>query len=750
MNLLSKRYPCVRQADQTDCGAAVLASICLFHKRSSSLQQMRELAGTDRQGTNLIGLVRAAEGLGFSAKAVKGSADSLHAIPLPAIAHVTNEAGLGHYVVVYYVGRKSIVVADPEKGTAKLPLDVFLASWSGYLVLLTADSTGKHFRLGGKTDSSLQRFMFIMQEYRGVLLEAALCALLMTMLGIATSYFIRHLVDSVLVRGETRMLNALGIGMAMVVIFRTLFSVLRQYLLAHIGRRVDLNLSSSYARHILNLPMSFFEMRRVGEIVSRLYDATKIREAVSGVTLTAVVDGLMVVVVLFVLWAYDMQLAAVATAFAPIMVAIVLLHHSEAHRRSERAMQSTAALTAHLAEDVAGIGTIKAFNAQKSRQHEGESRLVDLAQSSFAMQMLNINVMSSNAFASGLATIAVLWFGGHRVIAGALSVGELMFFYTLLGFMLEPISRLATVNLQLQDALVAIDRLYEIMDLETEPCDPKLAQFDGLQHRLELRNVSFRYGCRRAVLKNIDLQVPAGSTVAIVGGSGCGKSTLLKLLMRFYEPNEGNIFIDGVELRDHELKSVRDRVALVDQDAFMFDGTVRDNIALGCPHASMKDIIEAARLAGLEDVISGLPQRYDTPIGERGANLSSGQRQRLAIARALIGQPDILLFDEATSHLDTLVEQQIQHNLRAFLDRRTVVIVAHRLSTIRNADLICVMDQGQIVERGKHEKLLKQDGLYARFWQQQTSPRIGHSKADSAKPDGIPARLAIHHEGERR
>ncbi len=718
---LKKRYPCVRQVDQTDCGAAALASISLYYKNSISLQRMRDFAGTDRDGTNLIGLVKAAEGLGFSAKAVQGSAESLRGIPLPAIAHVTNEMGLGHYVVVYRVSRRCVVVADPEKGTRKTSLDAFLPTWSGYLVLLAPDSTAKHFRLGSTPASSCQRFIFIMKEYRGVLLEAAICALLMTLLGITTSYFIRHLVDSVLVRSETQMLNALGIGMAMVVVFRTLFGLLRQYLLAHVGRRVDLNLSSCYARQILNLPVSFFEMRRVGEIISRFNDAAKIREAVSGVTLTAIVDGLMVMITLLVLWSYDMQLAAVATIFAPIMVAIVLLHHSEAHRRSLRAMETSAALTAHLAEDVAGIGAIKAFNAQRTRQHEGETRLTNVAQSSFAMQTLNISVMSFSAFFSGLAVIVVLWFGGHRVIAGALSVGELMFFYTLLGFMLDPISRLATVNLQLQDALVAIDRLYEIMDLETEPTDPNLAQFAGIEDALELRGVSFRYGCRREVLQNIDLHVPAGATVAIVGESGCGKSTLLKLLMRFYEPTGGSISIDNVDLRDYDLQSLRGRIGLVDQDAFIFDGTVRENIAFGRPHAAMNEIVEAARLAGLEDVIAGLPDRYDTPIGERGANLSGGQRQRLAIARALLGKPDILLFDEATSHLDTNIEQQIQKNLRTVFEQRTVVIVAHRLSTIRDADLVCVMDQGQIVERGTHEQLLEMNGRYAAYWRHQTA-----------------------------
>jgi len=721
---MKKRYPCVRQVDHTDCGAAALASIALYYKNNIALQRMRDLAGTDREGTNLLGLVKAAEAVGFSAKAVQGCSDSLLGIPLPAIAHVANGKGSGHYAVLYRIGRRSVIIADPEKGTYRTTLAAFLSTWSGYLILIAPDATARHFRLGGTPASSYRRFVLILNEYLGVLSEAAVCALLMTLLGIATSYFIQHLVDSVLVRSETRMLNALSMGMALVVVFRTLFSVLRQYLLAHVGRRVDLNLSSCYARHILELPVSFFEMRRVGEIISRFNDASKIREAVSGVTLTALVDGLMVMITLLVLWAYDAQLAAVATLFAPAMLGIVLLHHSEAHRRSLRAMEASAALTAHLAEDVTGIGAIKAFNAQGMRQQQGETRLLNVAKSSFAVQSLNISVTSWSAFAAGVAVIVVLWFGGHRVISGALSVGELLFFYTLLGYMLDPISRLATVSLQLQDALVAIDRLYEIMDLSTEPNDPTLGQFTGIAGALELRDVSFQYGCRSEVLTGISLCIPAGSTVAIVGESGCGKSTLLKLLMRFYEPTAGSILADGVELRHYDLESFRACIGFVDQEACIFDGTIRENIMFSRSQASMNEVIEAARLAGLEQVIAHLPDRYETPIGERGSNLSGGQRQRLAIARALLGHPGILFFDEATSHLDTNAEQEIQENLRNMLKERTVVIVAHRLSAIRDADLIYVMDRGQIVEQGTHEQLLEKGGRYARCWLQQSPQPI--------------------------
>jgi ATP-binding cassette subfamily B protein len=563
----------------------------------------------------------------------------------------------------------------------------------------------------------------------------------MTLLGLATSYFIQHLVDSVLVRGETQLLNGLGAAMACVVVFRTLFAALRQYLLAHVGRKIDLGLISGYAKRLLSLPVSFFEMRRVGEILSRVNDAAKVREAIGGAALTVVVDGVLVLFTAAVLWMYDVRLAAVATLFAPVLLTVILLHHAPARRRARQSMEDAAQLSAHLVEDVSGVETIKAFGAQPLRIAEGESRLVRVAQSAFALQRLQISMTSLAALVNGGAGIAILWYGGHRVIEGALTVGELMFFYTLLGYMLGPLERLASVNLQIQDALVAVDRLYQIMDLEAEESGPRKASFRGVSHVLELRNVSFRYGCRKNVLEEINLRIPAGATVAVVGESGCGKSTLLKLLLRYYDPSQGQTLADGMDLRDFDLASLRRRIGLVSQDPFVFNGTVRDNIVLGRPEAELDEVIAAARAAGLDEFIASLPERYETMIGERGANLSGGQRQRLAIARAILCKPEILLFDEATSHLDTTTERAIQENLRTVFADKTVVLVAHRLSTIREADLIYVMHAGRIVEEGTHEELIAQGGRYAALWASQT----GRDSAPAAVRFARPPRNGNHY-----
>jgi ATP-binding cassette subfamily B protein len=723
----------VRQNDQSDCGAAALATVALHYRRPVARERLRDLTGTDRAGTNLLGLVRAAEAIGFSAKGVKGTYDALGRLPLPAVAHVRTDDGLGHFVVLHRVGPRGAVVADPAGGVRRWSREEFCGRWTGYLVVLVPGRAAS----APRPARPWRRFLGLLGAHTSVLGEAFFCAVLMMLLGLAPSYLVQHLVDSVLVRHEARLLNALGVGLALVAVFRTVFGLLRQYLLAHVGRRIDLALIAGYARHLLHLPLRFFEMRRVGEVLSRVNDAAKVRDAVSGTATTAVVDGTLVVLLLAVLWAYDLPLALVASAFVPLFLLSVLAHHPAAGRRSQVAMEESARLYAHLMEDITGVETVKAFGAERVRAEEGESRLAGVVRAGFALQKLGMSMNALGMLVTSLAGLAVLWYGGHRVMAGALTVGQLMFFFTLLAYLLEPLERLASINLQLQEALVAVDRLYQVLDLEREqPDGPKRATFAGVREAVELRDVTFGYGCRGNVLEGVSLRIPAGKTVAVVGESGSGKSTLLKLLMGFYAPTKGQVLFDGVDLRDLDLASLRGRVGLVAQDPFVFNGTVRENIALGRPGAELNEVIAAARAAGLEEFIAGLPERYETVIGERGANLSGGQRQRLAIARALLRQPDVLIFDEATSHLDTATERAIQENLRTALAGRTVVLVAHRLSTVKDADLIYVLHQGRVAEHGSHRELLARAGWYAALWRAQSGAGAGGLPALAGPPNG--------------
>lgn len=744
------RYAFVRQHDQSDCGAAALATVARHYRIPVGLEQMRTLAGTDRVGTNLLGLVQAAEKIGFSARAVKGPYEALPSVPLPAIVHIHTAEGLGHFIVLHAVADDSVVVADPAHGVYKLSKDEFCERWTGYLLMMAPDAQRQAQSLGKAQVSAWRRYLALLRPHGTLVLEAFACAVLMTLLGLSTSFFIQHLVDNVLLRNETKLLNALGVGMVLVLVFKVLFGALREYLLAHISRKVDLGLIAGYARHILGLPLNFFEMRRVGDILSRVNDAGKLREAISGTTTTVLVDGVLVIAIVAVLLLYDLPLALVAIGFIPLLGLSVYLHHPAAKRRCREAMENAGQLSAHLAEDVSGVETIKAFGRERTRAEEGEARLVNVVQSVFSLQKIGASINALGTLVTAAAGITILWYGGHRVMSGALSIGELMFFHSLLGCLLEPLARMASVNVQIQDGLAAVDRLYQVLDLELEPMGSgDRVEFQSVSDAIELKDASFKYGCRANVLEGVNLRIPAGQTVAIVGESGSGKSTLLKLLMGYYFPQEGQILIDGMDMRDYDLAALRGRIGLVSQDAFVFTGTIRENIALGRPEASLEEVIEAAEAAGLGEFIGGLPERYDTVIGERGANMSGGQRQRLAIARALLRKPEVLIFDEATSHLDTTTEQAIQKNLKTALAGKTVVLVAHRLSTIKDADLIYVLHQGQVAEQGTHRELLALGGRYAALCRAQSGDDAGVNRATPPERKISSAIEQLTHRGEK-
>ncbi|MBM3999732.1 MAG: peptidase domain-containing ABC transporter [Planctomycetes bacterium] len=730
------RHAVVRQNDASDRGAAALATVAVHYRRPVGLQHLRDLSGTDRVGTNLLGLVQAARKLGFDAKAVHATERSLVELPKPAIAHIRNREGLGHFVVVHGVGRHRVVVADPARGIVRHAKADFLAAWTGYLILLRPDACARSEAGAGTAIRPVRRFLGLLSAHTWIIAEAAMASLVTTILGVATAFFIQHLVDSVLIRNEVRLLNALGVGMTLIVLFRTAFGALRQYLLAFVGRRVDLALVAGYSRHILDLPMTFFQTRRVGEILSRITDAGRIRGAISGATTTVVVDGLLVVSMTSVLYAYDCRLALLATLFVLMLILSTAAHHPFVRRRSREAMEAAAELSSHYVEDVSGIEAIKAFGIQQARCDEGESRLVRVVQNGFAMQTLGNSMNSAGIAITGLAGIAVLWYGGHRVMAGALSVGQLVFFHSLLGYLLDPLQRLASINVQLQDALIAIDRLGQVTDLPTEPLHAadKIV-FGGVRGAVELRDVSFQYGCRAPALDKLTLSIPSGKTVAIVGESGSGKSTLLKLLSALDAPQSGRLLIDGRDYRDYDLASLRAGIGVVSQEPFLFTGSIRANIAMARPGASFADIVEVVRLAGLADFVDSLPERYDTILGERGASMSGGQRQRLALARALLRNPHLLVLDEATSHLDTATEREVLGNLRSILSNKTVVLVAHRLSTVRDADIIYVMRDGRVTEKGAHRELLSIDGYYADLWRSQSETE----SVDTARFETRPA-----------
>ncbi len=734
------RYPCIKQRDETDCGPAVLATVGLANKLDLSVARIRDLAGTDLAGTNLLGLSIAAEKIGFRASGVLAQWEHLQTeVNYPAIAHILNDKGLGHFVVLHKVGRKDLLVADPATSRSESwSKEKFLKQWlihtraggdeqqaelSGALLLLTPTASLSKGDLAAP--SKWSRLWKVMRPRLGLLWESFLCSILATLLALASSLFIQVLIDRVLVHEKAQILNMLALGMLLLIVFRTAFGLLRQYLLVHLAQKIDLELILSYYGHLMTLPMRFFRTRRVGEVLSRINDSSKIRALIQGTTLGLLLDATMFVVASLVMFYYHWQLTLVVFAFLPAFLLVVWALNRPVQIIERRLMEQAADVEAHLVESLSGIATIKAFAAEGKAKRETENGFVKVIKTGFTAAMIGGGAGAAGGLLSAGAGLFVLWYGGHQVILGKLSLGQLMFFNSMLGYLLDPMKRLAEVNMTIQEALIALDRLGEVMDLDPEQSAEKAGYTpEEVRGEYTIQDLTFAYGHREPVLKEINLQIKAGGTVAIVGESGSGKTTLANLLTRFDDPQKGAILLDGIDLRDWDLRSLRSVLGIVPQETFIFRGKVRDNIMLGSADADLSRVIEAAKQAGAHEFITQLPERYESLIGERGADLSGGQRQRLAIARALLHRPKVLILDEATSNLDSESEWAIQQTLKRFKGKLTTVLIAHRLSTVMYADQIVVMQDGEIIESGGHEELMAAQGKYHALWARQLPDAI--------------------------
>jgi len=725
-----KRYTCIRQRDETDCGPAVLATIARYYKLPLSVARIRNVAGTDLGGTNLYGLSVAAESVGFRATGVQAQWHNLQKdIPFPAVAHLLSEKGFGHFVVIFKVTNKSVIIGDPATGVEKWSKDKFLADWRIHLagggndemcgVLLLLQPTPA-LRDAEASPSKWHRLWVLLRPRLPLLMESFCAAILSTLLALGTSFFIQVLIDNVLVYEKASILDILTIGMLLLILFRTLFGVLRQYLLVHLAQKIDADLVLYYYDHLLKMPIRFFRTRQVGEILSRMSDAQRIRAFIGGTTLGLLLDMCMFIFAAVVMFRYHTGMTILVFSFLPLFVLSFYPLNYLIRRIQRRVMEQSADLEAHLVESISGIATLKSFAAEPIARQKTETRFLKLIKTQFQSAMLSTTVSTAGAVISVVGATAVLWYGGHQVIKGELSLGQLMFFNSLLIYLFGPLERLAEANVTIQDAFIALDRLGEILDLSPEQERNKEGyKLKDIKGEFIIENVTFAYGFRESVLKAVNLRFEAGSTVAMVGESGSGKTTLANLLARFDDPKEGRILLDGIDLRDWDINSLRRVMGIVPQDTFIFRGKVRENIALGKQMAKIEEVMEAATRANAHEFISRLPERYESMIGERGVDLSGGERQRLAIARALLHDPKVLILDEATSNLDSETEFAIQRTLEEVSAGRTTILIAHRLSTVMHADRIVVFHQGEVVEEGTHDELMLRRGRYYALWKRQ-------------------------------
>lgn len=611
---------------------------------------------------------------------------------------------------------RHVVLLPSHREPRILNQDELSALWDGDVMLvkrpITLDDTPRRFGLGW--------FVPVLWKFRRTLGEVLLAVFVIQLFAVGTPLFSQVIIDKVLSHKSISTLDVLATGMLLLIVFDGTLNLLKSWLLSHTTSRIDVLLGSRLFSHLVRIPLRFFEVRRVGETLSRVREMDQIRQFLTGQPLTTAIDAMFIVLFVALMLVYSPLLTLVVLLALPFFIGISLLIRPLFRRRLETLFQRNAVSQSFLVESVTGMQTVKAMALERIFTRKWEGLLARQVHAASEVQQLSGTASALSTVVQRCTTLAILWFGASEVMDNNLTVGKLIAFQMIAGQVINPVMRIVSLWQDFQRVALSVDRLGDLMNTPAEPFQPARTSLPQLQGDVRFEAVNFRYKAEgRRTLEGFDLQVRSGSTVGLVGRSGSGKSTLTRLLQRLYLPESGRILIDGMDIGQLDPLWLRRQIGVVLQDNFLFSGSIQENIAVQWPGAPMPAVMQAARLAGAHDFISELPEGYDTEVGERGTALSGGQRQRIAIARALLCNPRILVFDEATSALDYESERIIQDNMRAISHGRTVFIIAHRLSTIAHCDTIVVMDRGEIQEQGTHAELLAAHGLYHHLFAQQ-------------------------------
>ena len=703
----ARRIPDVRQMTALDCGAACLAMVLGYHGRHVSLEEVRKVTGISRDGTSALTLLAAARKFCLRARGVSIDLDRLPYLEPGTILHWR----FNHYVVFERLGPDFVDIVDPEQGRRRVTMEMMRQSFTGVALVL---EPGEHFTPGRTQRAGWDRYLGPLLKQAGTLKRIFVLSLLMQLFALMLPLLTGMLVDRVIPRGDQHLLLVLGVGMMGLVVFQLLASLVRGYLLTALRVRLDSELTLGFVEHLVSLSYSFFQLRPTGDLMLRMSLNSAIRDILSSGSLSTLLDGVMVLLYLAILLASSPTLTLVVLALGGLQVLVFLLSRRRQLQLMSQNLELESKSASYQIEMLHGIQTLKSFGMEERSVNTYANLFVDVLNVSLARGVVGVWVDGAMSTLRMGSPLVLLLLGARQVLNQELSTGQMLALNALAAAVLMPLSNLIGTAGQFQQLSSYLERMRDVLETPPERPRDKVGQVLQLTGACELSQVSFRYAPDSAlVVQDVSVKIEPGKVVAIVGRSGAGKSTLANLLLGLYLPSSGHVRYDGVDLTDLELPAVRRQMGVVLQNPSFFSTSMMANITLNEPDISFEAVVEAARLAHIHDDIMSMPLGYETPLSSNGQSLSGGQRQRLGLARALVRKPAMMLLDEATSALDAVTEAKVIDSLNSL--RCTRIVIAHRLSTVVNADVILVMDKGKLVEQGTHQELMALDGIYAQL-----------------------------------